>query len=75
MYRCCAVYVVFIGGRGYAEGMILVDSNVLNMYVVVAVFKLFAGAHPPVKIFSHHHHAAQALRSRTHVSAFALVVY
>ena len=37
----------------------------------------FAGAHPPVKKFSHHHHhvAAQALRSRTHVFAFALVVY
>ena len=55
----------------------LVDSNdricTLN---VVAVFKLFAGAHPPVKKFSHHHHvAAQALRSRTHVFAFALVVY
>jgi hypothetical protein len=58
--------------------MILVNSNVPNIYVgdVIAVFKLLAGAHPPVKKFSHHHHvAAQALRSRTHVSAFALVVY
>ena len=55
------------------------DLNDLNMYVkdIVAVFKLFAGAHPPVKNFSHHYHhvAAQALRSHTHVFAFALVVY
>src|SRR6266568_1078263 len=50
---CCAVYVVFIKGRGYAKGIMLVNSNVPNMYVkdVVAVFKLFAGAHPPVKKF------------------------
>ena len=47
------VYVVFVKGKGYAKGMILVDLNVLNMYVrdVVAVYKLFAGAHPPVKFF------------------------
>ena len=36
------VYIVFIGGRGYAKGIILVNSNVPNMYVkdIVAVFKL-----------------------------------
>ena len=46
---CCVIYVIFIRGRGYAKGMILVNLNVLNMYVgdMVAVFKLFAGAHPP----------------------------
>ena len=51
MYRCYAVYIVFVGGRGYAKGMILVDSNVPNMYFrdVVAVFKLFAEAYPLVK--------------------------
>jgi len=53
MCGCYAVYVVFIGGRGYTKGIILVNSNVLNMYVrdIVAVFKLFAEAHPPVKNF------------------------
>jgi len=53
MCRCYAVYVVFVGGRGYAKGMILVDSNVLDMYVrdIVAVFKLFTKAHPLVKFF------------------------
>ena len=79
MYRYYAVHIVFIGGRGYAKGIILIDSNVPNIYIrdVIAIFKLFAGAHPLVKKFSYHHHhvAVQALRSRTHVSAFALVVY
>ena len=48
MYGYCAVYIVFVGGRGYAEGMILVDSNVPNIYVrdVVAVFKLLLGLTP-----------------------------
>jgi len=31
VYRCYAVYVVFVGGRGYAEGMILVD--LMSKYV------------------------------------------
>ena len=56
----------------------LVDLNDRTCIIdVVAIFKLFAGAYPLVKIFSHHYHhvAAQALHSRTHVSAFALVVY
>jgi hypothetical protein len=78
IYRCCIVYIVFIGGREYAKGIILINSNVPNIYVrdIVAVFKLFARAHPPVKKISHYHYvAAQAQRSRTHVSAFALVVY
>ena len=41
VYRYYAVYIVFIGGRGYAKG-ILVDLNVPNIYVkdIVAVFKL-----------------------------------
>jgi len=58
IYGCCAVYIVFVGGRGYAKGIILINSNVPNMYVgdVVAVFKLFAGAYPPVKKISQHHH-------------------
>jgi len=36
------VYIVFIGGREYVKGIILVNSNVLNMYVrdIVVVFKL-----------------------------------
>ena len=36
------MYIVFIGGRGYAQGIILVDLNVPNIYVrdVVVVFKL-----------------------------------
>ena len=44
---------------------------------MVAVFKLFTRAYPPSENFSHYyyHVAAQALRSRTYVSAFALVVY
>ena len=54
----------------------LVDSNDPNMYVRDVVFNFSAGAHPPVKKNSHHYPiAAQALRSRIHVSAFALVVY
>ena len=56
----------------------LIDLNDPNIYVrdVVVVFKLFYWGSPPSKIFLHHHPvAAQVLRSRTHVSAFALVVY
>jgi len=54
------------------------NSNDLNIYVrdVVAMFKLFTRAQPLVKKNLHHYHVAiQALRSHTHVSAFALVVY
>ena len=47
--RCYTVYIVFVGGRGYAKEMILVDLC-LNIYVRdVVVFKLFAKAHPSVK--------------------------
>ena len=50
-----------------------------NIYIrdVIAMFKLFAKAHPLIKKISHyyHHIAMQALRSYIHVSAFALVVY
>jgi len=48
------------------------------MYIrdVVAVFKLFCWGSPLSEKSLHHHDvAAQALRSRTYVSAFALVVY
>ena len=42
IYGCCTVYIVFVGGRRYTKGIILVNLNVPNIYVrdVVVVFKL-----------------------------------
>ena len=77
VWALCCVCSIY-RRKGVCQRDDTADSNDPNMYVrdVVAVFKFFAGAHPPVKKISHHHYvAAQALRSRTHVSAFALVVY
>ena len=53
---------IFVGGRENAGVMNAVDSNDPNMYIrdMVAVFKLFAGAHPPIKIFSYHYHYVTA---------------
>ena len=50
IYRCYTVYIVFIEGRRYAKGIILVNLC-LNIYVrdVVAVFKLFAKAYSLMK--------------------------
>jgi len=70
------LYSIFIGGRENARGMDAVDLNVPNMYVGDVVFKLFCwGSSPSKKILYYYFVAAQALRSHTHVSVFALVVY
>ena len=39
---CYAVYIVFIGGRGYTKGIILIDLNVPNMYVRDVVVQSFS---------------------------------
>jgi len=78
VYVYAALCSVFVGERENAGGMDACRFECPNMYVrdVVVVFKLFRWGSPPSEKFSHHHPvAAQALRSRTHVSAFALVVY
>jgi hypothetical protein len=31
VYGCYAIYIVFIGGRGYAKGMVLID--LMSKYV------------------------------------------
>jgi len=48
--------IVFVGGKEDTGRMNAADSNDPNVYVrdVVAVFKPFAGAHPPSKKISHH---------------------
>ena len=51
VYRYYAVYIVFIKERGYIKGIILINLNILNIYIrdIVTVFKLFAEAHPLIK--------------------------
>ena len=53
IYKCYTVYTVFIKERRYTKGIILVNLNVLNMYIrdIVAIFKLFARAYPLINFF------------------------
>jgi len=78
VYVYATLHSVFVGGRENARGIDACRFECLNIYVrdIVAVFKLFCwGSSPSEKISHYHSVAAQALRSHTHVSAFALVVY
>ena len=56
--------------------LIRMTERVTIDVVCSCVQTFYWGSPPSEKFLYHHHHiAAQALRSRTHVSAFALVVY
>ena len=53
IYRYYVIYIVFIKRRGYTKGIILINLNILNIYIkdIVAIFKNFARAYPLIKIF------------------------
>ena len=74
-----AIYIVVYHTGGRKGGTLVLDA-------VVQVYQTYTKRHGsarrpllgltlPAETSSHHHVAALALRSRTYVSAFALVVY
>ena len=68
---------IFIKERENAKGVNAVNSNDLNVYVrdIVAMFKPLLGLTPAKKSLHYYYVTAQALRSYTYISMFALVVY